>query len=227
MNEAESQTPELEGVFRECAQDLRAYFARRHGSPEAADDLVQETFLQLARRLRGGEKVCSPRAYLFGIARYVSLAFFRKHGALEPLDETTLEEAVGPEPDAQLEAAREIIASLPSLQREILDLRFAHDLSYAEIALALCIPVGTVRSRLHNAVALVRQRLEADEAESTPPGAPALVGLAGQETTQRQGNAGRLKPAKAGAPGLTGKRPSPSRRQRPRALTPNSFCHET
>lgn len=169
MNEAEPQAPDLEGVFRECAKDLAAYFARRHGGTEAADDLVQETFLQLARRLRAGERVLSPRAYLFGVARHVSLAFFRKQRrAPEPLDEAAEQEAAGPEANARVEAARETIALLPSLQREILDLRFAHDLSYAEIALALGIPVGTVRSRLHHALALVRQRLEADEAGCAP-----------------------------------------------------------
>ena len=72
------------------------------------------------------------------------------------------EQAVAAEPDARLEAAREVIASLPALQREILDLRFAHALSYAEMAITLGVPVGTVRSRLHHAVALLRQRLEAD-----------------------------------------------------------------
>lgn len=175
MNEAKPQAADLEGVFRQCAKDLTAYFARRHGGTETADDLVQESFLQLARRLRAGEKVVSPRAYLFGVARHVSLAFFRKQRrAAEPLDEAAAEGAAGPEPDARLEAARETIASLPALQREILDLRFAHDLSYAEIALALGIPVGTVRSRLHNALALVRRRLEADEAN---PGSPAAPGL--------------------------------------------------
>ena len=57
-------------------------------------------------------------------------------------------------------AARETIAGLPPLQREILDLRFQHDLSYAEIAEVLGVPVGTVRSRLHNAMQLLRERLE-------------------------------------------------------------------
>lgn len=159
---------DLEAIFRECGHDLSAYFARRHGGTEAAADLVQESFLQLARRLRAGQTVCSPRAYLFGIARHVSLAFLRKQGsAAEPLDAAS-EQAVSAEPDARLEAAREIIASLPALQREILDLRFAHGLSYAEIAIALGIPVGTVRSRLHHAVALLRQRLEADDVDGAP-----------------------------------------------------------
>jgi RNA polymerase sigma-70 factor (ECF subfamily) len=153
---------DLEAIFRECGKDLSAYFARRHGGTEAADDLVQESFLQLAKRLRSGQAVTLPRAYLFGIARHVSMAFHRKQmSAAEPLDAVS-EQPIAAEPDARLEAAREVIASLPALQREILDLRFAHALSYAEMAIALGVPVGTVRSRLHHAVALLRQRLEAD-----------------------------------------------------------------
>src|SRR5664279_1356577 len=137
MKQAEPQTADLEAVFRECGKDLSTYFARRHGGTEAAEDLVQESFLQLARRLRSGKDVFSPRGYLFGIARHLSLASFRKQGrAAEPV-ETASEQAVSAEPDDRLEAAREIIAALPALQREMLDLRFAHDLSYADIAAAL------------------------------------------------------------------------------------------
>jgi RNA polymerase sigma-70 factor (ECF subfamily) len=61
-----------------------------------------------------------------------------------------------------VEAARETISALEPVQREILDLRFAQGLSYAEIAEALGIPIGTVRSRLHHAVAEVRHRLESE-----------------------------------------------------------------
>lgn len=172
MKQAEPQTAGLEAIFRECAKDLSAYFARRHGGT-VTEDLVQESFLQLARRLRSGQAVSSPRAYLFGIARHVSLALLRKQGgAAEPLDAAAGQAALA-EPDARLEAAREIIALLPALQREILDLRFAHDLSYAEMATVLGIPVGTVRSRLHHAVVLLRQRLEA-EGPVSGPASPSL-----------------------------------------------------
>jgi RNA polymerase sigma-70 factor (ECF subfamily) len=61
-----------------------------------------------------------------------------------------------------VEAARETISTLEPVQREILDLRFAQSLSYAEIAEALGIPIGTVRSRLHHAVAEVRHRLQSE-----------------------------------------------------------------
>ncbi len=168
MKPAEPEGDQLEGIFRECGRDLGAYFSRRHGGREAANDLVQETFLQMARRLKAGQVMSSPRTYLFGIARNVSLAFFRKQAnAPQALDELGVETAVN-EPDARIELAREVIAALPALQREILDLRFEHGLSYAEIARALEIPIGTVRSRLHHALALLRARLEQDNQDGPP-----------------------------------------------------------
>jgi len=164
MSKTEPPTGDLDTVFRECAGDLQSYFSRRHGGPEGADDLVQESFLQLARKYAAGRGISSPRAYLFGIARHVSLAFLRRREAApERLDGVRDEPASREQPDPRAVAAREIIAALPPLQREILDLRFAHDLSYEEIATALGIPVGTVRSRLHHAVAQVRERLAMED----------------------------------------------------------------
>jgi RNA polymerase sigma-70 factor, ECF subfamily len=164
MKQEKSESLDLEAVFRDCGKDLASYFARRHGGTDVAADLVQESFLQLARKLNSGQVLRFPRAYLFGIARHVSLAFFRRQGSTpaEPVDKVE-NFAAHIEPDGRAEAAREVIAALPPLQREILDLRFTHGLSYAEIAIALDIPTGTVGSRLHNAIGLLREKLEAED----------------------------------------------------------------
>jgi RNA polymerase sigma-70 factor (ECF subfamily) len=159
--------PDLEAIFRECGGDLTAYFARRHPGADVAADLVQESFLQLAKRLASEKVLVSPRGYLFGIARHLSLAFFRSNEGKISEPVATETDATTQEPDWRIEAAREVIEGLPALQREILDLRFAHDLSYAEIAIALGIATGTVRSRLHNAIALLREKLEAEEKDPT------------------------------------------------------------
>ncbi|WP_294229302.1 sigma-70 family RNA polymerase sigma factor [Prosthecobacter sp.] len=153
----------LERLFAESAEELKRFFARRHGGEEAARDLVQETFLQMARGLRDGKSPKCARGYLFGIARHVSHAVWREKDAdkVLPFDPDT-NETPAPERDERVEAARETISALEPVQREILDLRFAQGLSYAEIAEALSIPIGTVRSRLHHAVAEVRQRLESE-----------------------------------------------------------------
>ncbi len=160
--------PLLERLFTESAADLARYFARRHGGDEGGvQDLVQETFLQMARGMQEGKTPKCARGYLFGIARHLSHAAWRKKSANKVVPFEDMETVVDSEPatpmdDDRVSAARETISALEPVQREILDLRFAQGLSYAEIAEALGIPIGTVRSRLHHAVAEVRHRIEAD-----------------------------------------------------------------
>ena len=159
MSETVQPADDVEQLYRESQQALTAYFLRRHRSTHAAEDLLQETFLQLMRRVDRCRSASSPRGYLFGIARHVSADAWRR--ARPPGEnDAALATIATPQPDPRLAAAHETIATLPPLQREILDLRFQHDLSYADIAEALDIPAGTVRSRLHNALELLRERLE-------------------------------------------------------------------
>ncbi len=155
------QPPLLERLFTESAGDLTSYFTRRHGMGEWVQDLVQETFLQMARGLRDGRELDCARGYLFGIARRLSMAAWSERVNVVPLDAET-NEVAAPVDDDRILAARETISALEPVQREILDLRFAQGLSYAEIAAALSIPIGTVRSRLHHAVSEVRHRLESE-----------------------------------------------------------------
>lgn len=157
----------VERLYRETREALAGYFRRRHGTVHAVEDLLHETFLRLMRRTDRLSEARSPRAYLFGIARHVSAEAWRRtepHAA----DGDALESVAAAAPDPRLAAVREVIAGLPALQREILDLRFQHDLSYAEIAETLGTPVGTVRSRLHNAMRILRARLALED--SAPDG---------------------------------------------------------
>lgn len=162
-----NQPPLLERLFTESAGDLTRYFSRRHGGAEGVQDLVQETFLEMARGLRDGKSPKCARGYLFGIARHLSQAAWSKRTEVIPLN-VELHDVAEPPRDDRVEAARETISTMEPLQREILDLRFAQGLSYAEIAEALSIPVGTVRSRLHHAVAEVRHRLKNEINPSIP-----------------------------------------------------------
>lgn len=162
-----NQPPLLERLFTESAEDLTRYFARRHGGEDVVQDLVQETFLQMAKGMSDGKSPKCVRGYLFGIARHLSQAAWgRRNDKVVPFDAVT-SQVPAPTQDDRVEAARETISMLAPVQREILDLRFAQGLSYAEIAEALGIPVGTVRSRLHHAVAEVRHRLESELNSST------------------------------------------------------------
>jgi RNA polymerase sigma-70 factor, ECF subfamily len=142
---------QLEAHYIELSPMLLAYFRRQRALAGAADDLLQETFLRAWRERTRLCTATSPRAYLFGIARHVSLDALRRVRPTEPLEhEVESEPSVAT--DERMAQMRVAIESLPETHREPLLLKLQQELSYAEIAQVLGLPVGTVRSRLHYAV---------------------------------------------------------------------------
>jgi RNA polymerase sigma-70 factor (ECF subfamily) len=151
-----NQTPEqIEMLYRETGPGLLAYFRRRPSLAAAAEDLLQDTFIRALRRPERLTGSVSPRAYLFGIARHVGQDALRRQKPTVELKEMAA--CPTTEEDARLEPMREAIARLPETQREALQLKLQHELSYEEIAEVLGIPTGTVRSRLHHAVRELRE----------------------------------------------------------------------
>jgi RNA polymerase sigma-70 factor, ECF subfamily len=148
---------QLEQHYTETGPMLLAYFRRQRALAAVADDLLQETFVRALRQPARFRAAISPRAYLFGIARHLSLDALRRQRFAEPLaDEAAVDTPVA---DPRIEAMRAAIAALPETHREPLLLKLQQELSYEEIAVALDIPIGTVRSRLHHAVARLQKTL--------------------------------------------------------------------
>jgi RNA polymerase sigma-70 factor (ECF subfamily) len=145
---------------------------------DAADDVVQETFLAVLH------PSTSPRPnagydpgrgsvgnYLFGIARHFILKRLNSRegatfdacdqdeqpmwaeGQPTVLDQLSREETI--------RAVRDAIASLPAVYREAIVLCELQEMSYADAAAVADCPVGTVRSRLHRAKALLTTKLAA------------------------------------------------------------------
>lgn len=168
--EASLRRPErFAGIFDRHAAHIHRYLARRLGR-QVADDLVAETFLA-AFGQRDRYDLARPDAgpWLYGIATNLA----RQHVRTE-VREYRLRASVGVEPDpdghadrvaAQVTAAamrRLLAAALAGLSegdREVLLLVAWEGLMYDEVAEALAIPVGTVRSRLHRARRQVRAAL--------------------------------------------------------------------
>jgi RNA polymerase sigma-70 factor (ECF subfamily) len=144
-----------DNLYRQVGPDLLAFFTRRHRRVHLAEDLLQNTFVQAMRQEVRVRKAVSPRSYLFGIARHLSQEEFR-HPPMETAVMPELAAENAPIADPRLEAMREAIDKLTDIQREVLELRLRHELSYEEIATVLQIPIGTVRSRLHLAVRHLR-----------------------------------------------------------------------
>ncbi|HVP11497.1 MAG TPA: sigma-70 family RNA polymerase sigma factor [Phycisphaerae bacterium] len=159
----------LERLYQEAGPSVWSYLRRRIADSHAAEELLQETFLAAAADPAKLAAAVSERAWLIGIARNLVREHTRhERRRLRPLD---VGEAPTVEPqheDRRLEAMREAIARLPDGQREVLDLRLGQELSYGEIAEALQIPIGTVRSRMHNAVNALRRWAQMMEGQKDP-----------------------------------------------------------
>ena len=149
----------MESAYREVGPFLLAYFQRRHGNPQTAQDLLQETFAAVLRNPDRWRQAQAPRAYLFGVARNLSVDFFRRFHPAEELPPEA--PAAEPSPaDPRLDQMREAIGGLNAAFRQILELRLQRELSYEEMAIILGVPVGTVRSRLHHAVRQLREHMQ-------------------------------------------------------------------
>jgi len=153
---------EIAALYRLEAPQLAAYVRRLVGDADAAMDIVQETFRVLVQQANRTH-LQSPRAWLYAVARHLAAKSQRRFRPLPLRDELPV--AAPPEPDERIQMMRQAIARLPPELREALELRLEHELSYQEIAFVLGIPLGTVRSRLHNAVRALRKRLGGQESQ--------------------------------------------------------------
>jgi RNA polymerase sigma-70 factor (ECF subfamily) len=136
-------------------------------SRHRVEDLVQETFVRVLRALPGFDPAgpASLQTWILTIAARLALNELRR-----PEAAALVEEPAGPLADrADTTAERRRlaaaigagIAALPDAQRAVLVLREYHDLEYAEIAAALELDLGTVKSRLARARAALREHLGA------------------------------------------------------------------
>ena len=146
---------------------IHALVWRMTGGRDAhhVDDLVQDCHVRVLRGLPGFDP-CGPArltTWVLTIATRVVLNA-RRRAAPEPLATEPLAPAAT-EPPVAIERARlavaiaDAVAALPDAQRAVFVLREYHELDYAEIARALEIDLGTVKSRLARARHAVRQRL--------------------------------------------------------------------
>ena len=156
------------GVYR--------FALRMSGSPALAEDVTQDVFMALMRdgnlydSLRG-----SVAAYLYGMARNRVLKRLARDRSFVSLSDEATDEAVSGDerfllngdPLAELarsetiEAVRQAILALPAHYREVVVLCNMQEMNYEQAAAIIGCPVGTVRSRLHRARAMLINKLRA------------------------------------------------------------------
>ncbi len=129
---------------------LRRYARALVGDRARADDLVQDTLERAWNKFHLWRPGSDLRAWLFTVMHNVHVNQVRASRDHATLDDEGEEMAVAPVQGAALEIRdlERALALIPAEQREVLPLIALEDMSYAEVASALGIPIGTVMSRL-------------------------------------------------------------------------------
>jgi len=166
-----------EAAFREIVNryknSLYAFLKQFLNQSDLVDDVFQETFLQLFTSRKSFDPSRPLRPWLFTIAANKAKDALRKSqrtaavpiGTLTESEEMSFDEmlnalssdAAVPYDDVErgetVSLVNEVIANMPENLREILALAYFQQFSYKQMADILSIPIGTVKSRLHAAVA--------------------------------------------------------------------------
>jgi len=165
---------ELEQCIDIYGRDLFAFCRQLTGSIPEAEELYQDTFMTVLEKLHSISMEGNPKQYFISIClriwknRQRKFAWRKRIIPMQPFEETYQTDHAGwqPSPEEQAmdgitrEYIRKKVASLPDKFRLPLYLYYMEELSVKDISRTLHIPVGTVKSRLHRAKKILRERLE-------------------------------------------------------------------
>ncbi len=162
----------LEALLRRIQAPLRGYLRSLVG-PQDADDVLQETLIQVCRKLRWLEEPAAFRPWTYRIASRFAFKHLKQHrrraGLAAEDDALELLEAAPPPPPGDLDALLTHEALSPA-SRAVLLLHFREEMTLGEIAVVLEIPLGTVKSRLAFGLKTLRAHIGGvrPKADATP-----------------------------------------------------------
>ena len=149
----------LEEIFVEMRDGIYSFTLMRTENRSLAEDILQETILQLYDSAKNYRRFSNPRAWILTIARNLSVSALRKTSRetelsdeMEQNSETSIESHV----DGQIDAAA-MISVLPPKEREIVVLHAISGLKHKEIAKLLGLPLGTVCWKYSESLKKLRQ----------------------------------------------------------------------
>jgi RNA polymerase sigma-70 factor (ECF subfamily) len=143
-------------------EKLLNFFAARGVSSYEGEDLVQETFLRLWNYRETYKPTAKLSTFLFILARQVWLDAVKRTARREKRERRWGEEldVVRPAVSCARDDVRWAVSRLSPPLRDVVELAMLQDLPYAEVAEILGIPVGTVKSRMFNALRTLKEVLD-------------------------------------------------------------------
>lgn len=160
----------LDELFKRVQEPLFRYIVSLVRDQHLAEDILQEVFIRIYRKLRWLREPEAFRAWTYQIASREAFRYLNRERRWSDQirDEATLTALPAGEHDGEF--PREIIEKLPQLvdqlspaSRAVVVLFYLHEMSLVETAAVLDIPVGTVKSRLAYGLASLRRSFERRE----------------------------------------------------------------
>lgn len=131
------------------------------GDLHTAEELAQETLVKVCVRWRAVQSMVNPEAWMFRIAINLSNSYFRRTTAERRAKARLKSDPSHHDPDiADAVVVRQAVAALPKRQRSVVVLRFYADLSVGEVAEALDMPEGTVKTLTHRGIKSLRRDMQ-------------------------------------------------------------------
>jgi RNA polymerase sigma-70 factor (ECF subfamily) len=154
----------FESLYRRHRDWVLRVAWRITGSHDDALDVLQDAFVYLFRKLGEPTFALSTtlRGFLYPTVRHLALDRRRRRPDVDVDDLANVLPAVSEPTTGTARVLRTALSALPPAQREVVVMRFADDLSLQQIAEASGAPLGTVKSRLHHALAAIRRALRDD-----------------------------------------------------------------
>ncbi|QNH11793.1 sigma-70 family RNA polymerase sigma factor [Xanthomonas sp. SI] len=153
----------FDDLIRRWSGSLHRYALKLGNDPELANDLTQDVWLRVIQGIARLREAAQFRPWLFGIAHRTFMDRLRTRYAMPvdtgiDVDEIASIDDSGADEDLERTLTTNL-ALLPIVEREVLTLFYLEELSLVDIADALGIPVGTVKSRLFRARTLLRKQI--------------------------------------------------------------------
>lgn len=148
----------FERLFDRHSGWVAALAMRFLGNRDDALDVLSETFEYLVGRLPTLTLTTSLRGFLYPAVRHLAISKYRTRRNHVDVSDVVLVDTPWNQEWMQPDLRR-ALAAIPDAQREVVVMRFGDGLSIKEIAEALVIPEGTVKSRLHHGLLAMRARL--------------------------------------------------------------------
>jgi RNA polymerase sigma-70 factor, ECF subfamily len=156
----------MEAIFRRYSGPVYSVALRVLRDTGQAEDILQEVFLQLWRKPAAFvQNRGSLGAWLVVIARNRAIDVVRRRKPSDSVDDVVLASPVNVADEAErntmMQRVRGVIANLPEEQRRTLELAYFEGLSHTEIASRTGDPLGTVKTRIRQALITLRKAFEA------------------------------------------------------------------